>query len=149
VNGRGGGAKPAIRYSRDAEIDLDTFVALYRASTLGERRPVDDRATMADMLTHGDLLVSAWDGERLVGLARTLTDRSYVAYLSDLAVDVAYQRRGIGVELVRETRAALGPRCMIVLLAAPAAADYYPKIGFTHHPQAWILRPGDPLPRAR
>jgi ribosomal protein S18 acetylase RimI-like enzyme len=137
---------PPIRYSRDAAIDLDSFVELYRSSTLGERRPVDDRATMADMLAHGDLLVSAWDGSRLVGLARTLTDWSYVAYLADLAVDVDYQRRGIGVELVRETRTALGRRCLIVLLAAPAAVDYYPKIGFTHHPQAWVLRPGDPLP---
>jgi len=136
---------PPIRYSRDAAIDLDTFVDLYRRSTLGERRPVDDVETMADMLAHGDLLVSAWAGERLVGLARTLTDWSYVAYLSDLAVDADWQRRGIGVELVRETRAALGPRCSIVLLAAPAAVDYYPKIGFTHHPQAWILRPGDRL----
>jgi ribosomal protein S18 acetylase RimI-like enzyme len=137
---------PGIRYSSEANFDLDTFIALYRASTLGERRPVEDRDAMADMLAHADLLVSAWDGERLVGLARTLTDWSYAAYLSDLAVDVAYQRRGIGVALVRETRRALGQRCTIILLAAPAAVDYYPKIGFTHHPAAWILRPGDPLP---
>ena len=135
-----------IRYATDAELDLDTFIGLYRASTLGERRPVDDRGAMADMLAHADLLVTAWNGARLVGLARTLTDWSYAAYLSDLAVDAAYQRRGIGVGLVRATRAALGPRCTLILLAAPAAVDYYPKIGFTPHPSAWILRPGDPLP---
>jgi predicted N-acetyltransferase YhbS len=139
-------ARPEIRYARDAMVDLDTLVALYRASTLGERRPVDDRAAMADMLAHADLLVTAWDGERLVGVSRTLTDWSYVAYLADLAVDIDYQRRGIGVRLVEETRRALGPRSHIVLLAAPAAVGYYPKIGFTHHPRAWILRAEDPFP---
>ncbi|MGD8376289.1 MAG: GNAT family N-acetyltransferase, partial [Acidobacteriota bacterium] len=67
------------------------------------------------------------------------TDFGYVAYLADLAVAASHQRRGIGRRLIEETRAALGPRCMLVLLAAPAAADYYRRVGFTHHPRAWVL----------
>jgi GNAT superfamily N-acetyltransferase len=126
-------------------IDLDQVIDLYRASTLGERRPVEDRACMAAMLREANLVVSAWDGDRLVGIARTLTDFCYVAYLADLAVRASHQRKGIGLELTRRTRAALGPQALVVLLAAPAAADYYPKIGFQRHPQAWILTPADRL----
>jgi GNAT superfamily N-acetyltransferase len=78
-------------------------------------------------------------GERLVGIARSVTDFSYCCYLSDLAVDRDYQKSGIGRELIALTQAQLGPRCTIILLSAPAAVNYYPHIGFTHHPQAWLL----------
>jgi predicted N-acetyltransferase YhbS len=79
------------------------------------------------------------------GISRSLTDFSYVTYLADLAVRESHQQRGIGVEMIRQTREALGPRSMIVLLAAPAAVDYYPKIGFTRHGSAWILQADEPL----
>jgi GNAT superfamily N-acetyltransferase len=128
-----------ITYRQDKSIDLDTFIDVYRRSTLGERRPIHHRAVMAAMLKHADILISAWDGQLLVGLARTLTDYEYVAYLADLAVDTAYQRQGIGRELIRLTRDALKPTCFITLLAAPTANEYYPKVGFTHNPRAWML----------
>lgn len=136
-----------VTYRIGNDIDLDAFIELYRASTLGERRPIENRETMAAMLRHGNLTVSAWHGDRLVGISRSLTDFAYVAYLADLAVHADYQRRGIGIELIARTRAAMGPDSTIILLAAPAAADYYPKIGFTHRPQAWMLRAKDPLRR--
>lgn len=129
-----------IEYRDNAAITVETAIDLYRRSTLGERRPVDRPDIFAGMLQHANLLISAWDGERLVGIARTLTDFTYVAYLADLAVDAAYQRQGIGQQLIEETRSRLGKECMIVLLAAPKANDYYPKLGFEHNPRAWILR---------
>lgn len=117
---------------------------LYRASTLGERRPVADRARMTAMLAHANLVVSAWDGALLVGLARSLSDFSYCTYLADLAVRASHQRRGIGRELIRRTRE-VGGAAQIILLAAPAAVDYYPRLGFRRHPQAWVLGPEEPL----
>ena len=84
-----------------------------------------------------DLLISAWDDDRLVGIARAVTDYAYCCYLSDLAVDEAWQRRGIGQELLATLKQALHPQCKIILLAAPQAVDYYPHIGFTQHPSAW------------
>lgn len=134
-----------IAYRQGGILDLEAMRELYRASTLGERRPIDDQAAFADMLRHANLVITAWDGELAVGIARTLTDFSYVAYLADLAVRASHQRRGIGKELMRRTRAALGGRALLVLLAAPKAVDYYPHAGFTHHPQAWTLKGGDRL----
>lgn len=135
-----------IEYRFGNELDLDQMIDLYHASTLGERRPVDDRQIMAEMLQHANLVVTAWDGDLLVGIARTLTDFAYVGYLADLAVRLQYQRAGIGVKLIELTRSKMGPRSMLVLLAAPKAAPYYPKIGFTRHQSAWTLAAGDPLP---
>jgi len=108
-------------------------------STLGERRPVNDRERMGRMLREANLVITAWDGAELVGIARNLTDWVYVTYLSDLAVKKKYQRRGIGRELIKRTREACDPKATLLLLAAPAAVEYYPHIGFEHHPQAWMI----------
>jgi len=130
-----------IAYRLGNDIDLDKFIGVYRASTLGERRPVDDRERMAQMLRQANLVVSAWDGANLVGVARSLSDFCYATYLSDLAVDVAHQKQGIGRELIRRTQEA-GGRATVVLLAAPKAADYYPHIGFAAG-SGWLLREQD------
>ena len=129
-----------ISFSSTALVTADQAIDLYIRSTLGERRPVHNRQTFIDMYRHANLIISAWDKNVLIGVARTLTDFSYVAYLSDLAVDVQYQRQGIGKRLIEETKAALGDECMIVLLAAPKATDYYEPLGFKRHPSAWTLK---------
>jgi predicted N-acetyltransferase YhbS len=136
----------AIEYRFGNDLNLDQVIALYNASTLGERRPVDDRRIMSEMLQHANLVVTAWDGEVLVGIARTLTDFSYVGYLADLAVRASHQRRGIGTELIKVTRDRMGPRSMLVLLSAPKATMYYPKIGFNRHESAWTLSKADRFP---
>jgi GNAT superfamily N-acetyltransferase len=136
----------SIEYRFGNDLNLDQAIELYDASTLGERRPVDDRQVMSDMMRHANLVVTAWEEELLIGIARTLTDFGYVGYLADLAVRASHQRQGIGIELIRRTREKMGPSSMLVLLAAPKAADYYPKIGFTRHESAWILRAAEAFP---
>ncbi len=133
-----------ISYRTGNDLDLDQVIALYRASTLGERRPVDDRSRMQQMLEKANLVVTAWDGDKMVGIARSLSDFSYATYLSDLAVDEAYQRQGIGKELIRLTQEA-GGQANVILLSAPKAVEYYPRIGMTAHPSAWWLRAGETL----
>jgi predicted N-acetyltransferase YhbS len=133
-----------ITYRTGNDLDLDSVIELYRASTLGERRPVDDRERMALMLRRANLVVTAWDGELLAGIARSLSDFSYCTYLSDLAVRGSHQKQGIGRELIRRTRE-LGGRATIILLSAPRAVDYYPRIGFKPHPSAWMLGANEEL----
>lgn len=135
----------AIDYRVGNDLDLDGVIDLYRASTLGERRPVDDPAIMRSMVEQANLVVTAWDGAQLVGIARTLTDFLYVGYLADLAVRDTHQRQGIGVALIARTRERMGPRSQLVLLAAPGAAGYYPRLGFSAHRSAWILGASAPL----
>ena len=128
-----------LEYRHDTVISAEQAIDLYRRATLGERRPVNRPDIFEGMLKHADVTVTAWVGDRLVGIARTLTDFTYVAYLADLAVDEACQHLGIGTRLIEETRARLKPECMVVLLAAPKANDFYPKVGFEHNPRAWVL----------
>ena len=129
-----------ITYTDNAALTVELAIDLYNRSTLGERRPVHRPDVFQGMLQNASVTVTAWDGERLVGIARTLTDFTYVAYLADLAVDAAYQRQGIGKQLIQETRQRLGHECRVVLLAAPQANDYYAKLGFEHNPRAWMSR---------
>ena len=131
-----------IQYRDDYRPNLAEAIALYRASTLGERRPIDDDTRFAQMLDHANLTITAWDDDALVGISRCITDFVWVTYLADLAVCVSHQRKGIGKELIRRTQAAT-PRANLLLLAAPAAEPYYPHIGFAPVAQAWMLRVGD------
>lgn len=135
----------AIRFATDEEITPAQFRDILVRSTLSDRRPVDDPACLAGMVEHGNLIVTAWDGDRLVGVSRSVTDFHYACYLSDLAVDREYQKHGIGRELMRLTKQAGGPKCMIILLAAPAAREYYSNVGFDRHDSAWVLPAGQDL----
>jgi GNAT superfamily N-acetyltransferase len=128
-----------IIYATDRKIDPDSFIDVLRRSTLAERRPVDDADCIAGMLEHYDLLATAWQADTLVGIARSVTDFSYCCYVSDLAVDSELQGLGVGTELLRQTRMKLGPLCSMNLLSAPAAAGYYPRVGFERHPNAFVL----------
>lgn len=129
-----------ITYSTDASLDVTQVIDLYNRSTLGERRPVDHSDIFQGMIDNASILVTAWEGKKLVGIARALSDFVYVTYLADLAVDEAYQQQGIGKQLIEITQTQTAPDCMMVLLAAPKANDYYPKLGFTHNPRAWMLK---------
>ena len=129
----------AITYREGNHLDIDQVIELSRASTLGARRPVDDRARMQQMLSAANLVVTAWDGPKLVGISRSLTDFAFCTYLSDLAVHLDYQRAGIGKELIRRTQRA-GGQATLYLFAAPAAVDYYPHVGMTAG-SGWLLKP--------
>ena len=132
-----------ITYALEPALTAEAFRDLLVASTLAERRPADDLARLDQMLRNADLVLTAREGPRLVGVARSVTDFAYCCYLSDLAVDAAWQRRGIGRRLIEETRARLGEQVTLLLVAAPAAEGYYPKIGMAPVPSCWSF------PRAR
>lgn len=129
-----------ITYHADRAITADQFIDILNRSTLAERRPVDSRERIDKMLAHGNILVTAWDNDLLVGVSRALSDFSFCCYLSDLAVDEAYQKRGIGKELIRLTHAAAGRDAMLILLAAPKAVNYYPHIGMDRHTECFIIK---------
>lgn len=131
---------PTLSFSVEASIPASEVADLFRAA--GLRRPVDDLERIARMIAHADLIVCARDGGRLVGIARTVTDYAYCAYLSDLAVHPDCQRQGIGRELIRRTREELGEDVALILLAAPTARDYYGHIGFEHAENCWLLPRG-------
>jgi predicted N-acetyltransferase YhbS len=128
-----------ISFRLGNDLDLDAFIDVYVSSTLGANRPIDDRDAMARMLQAANLVVSAWDGDALVGVARSLSDFCFCTYLSDLAVRLEFQRRGIGKELIRRTQKA-GKSATIFLFAAPGAVAYYEHLGLAAG-SGWSLSP--------
>jgi N-acetylglutamate synthase-like GNAT family acetyltransferase len=132
-------SKMEIKYNLNPKITMDEFINILKNSTLGERRPIDDIMCIEGMLEHADILVTAMHNDIIVGVARAVTDFNYCCYLSDLAVHVEYQKKGIGKELISQVQAQLSEKCKVILLSSPQAREYYPKVGFTKHDSAWVV----------
>jgi GNAT superfamily N-acetyltransferase len=129
-----------VRFDVEPQLSSEEFTEILVRSTLAERRPVDDPTTIAAMLKNADLILTARAADGLlVGVSRAITDFAYCTYLSDLAVDAAWQGQGVGRELIRRTHEAAGLRTMLVLLAAPNARTYYPHIGMRAHDSCWVV----------
>lgn len=126
-----------ITYKNDVRPSTDEIIELYKSSTLN--RPVEDKARISKMYENSNLIVTAWDGNQLVGISRALTDFCYCCYLSDLAVHMDYQKKGIGKRLVAVTKEAIGAEAMLLLLAAPTAMAYYPLIGMETVKNGFII----------
>jgi ribosomal protein S18 acetylase RimI-like enzyme len=135
-----------ITYQLEPDLSPAEFVDVLVRSTLAERRPIDDPRAIQGMLKNADLIVTARSDGRLVGVSRAVTDFHYCLYLSDLAVDEAFQGRGIGRELIHRTHLAAGLETQLTLLAAPKAQTYYPHIGLARHDSCWII-PRQPRPK--
>ena len=129
-----------VAYSLEPHLQPDEFVDVLVRSTLGERRPVDRPDVIQAMLRQADIIATARVEGLLVGVSRAITDFSYCTYLSYLAVDEAFQRRGIGRELIRRTHEAAGLNTSLILLSAPKAQTYYPHIGMQRHDSCWYIR---------
>ena len=127
-----------ITFQMNPKLSVHDLIDVLEKSTLGLRRPLHDLAAMELMLAHANVYVGAYDGMKLVGLARAMTDYVYTTYLADLAVDQAYQHRGIGKQLIRELKNHI-PKAKLILLAAPAAEGYYPKIGMQKHAHCYFI----------
>ena len=108
-------------------------------SRSGINRPVNDLPRIQKMIDNANLTISVWDKDNLVGIARSLTDFCYCCYLSDLAVDKKYQKKGIGKELIKRTKKEISDKSMLLLLSAPTAMEYYPKVNFIKSESAFIM----------
>ena len=129
-----------IIYHNDYKLSATEFIDILNRSTLGLRRPIHDLQRIEKMLQHGNVLITAWSNNILVGVSRALTDFSFCCYLSDLAVDESFQHKGIGKKLIDETHKVAGEQTTLILLAAPAAANYYPKINMERFTDCFLIQ---------
>lgn len=127
-----------IRYQVNGPVDPGAAATLFRDS--GIHRPDDDLERVAQMIERANLMVTAWNGAELVGMARALTDWCYCCYLSDLAVSRQLQRCGIGTALLERVKEEIGDAVTLVLVASPEAAQFYNRIGLPRSDQAFVLR---------
>lgn len=126
----------SVSYGIDSSVKPAELAALFKNS--GIRRPMDI-PRIRKMITNANLIVTAREDGKLVGILRALTDFSYACYVSDLAVDRKCQNKGIGKELVRLASKTLGKNVMILLLSSKEADAFYPNIGFEKAENAWRL----------
>ncbi len=127
-----------ITYQINKTLNSSEFINLLQKTNLAQRRPLDDSECIKGMLENSNLLISAWYGDQLIGVARSMTDFHYACYLSDLAVDEKYQNKGIGKHLLDLTQQQLGDKCKLILISAPSANNYYPLQNFVNNPRCWV-----------
>src|ERR1035437_1366268 len=132
-----GKRKMEIVYRFDWTPEINLIIDLYDSS--GINRPTSDKERIAKMYANSNLIVTAWDNGKLVGISRSLTDFCFCCYLSDLAVRKEYQKHGIGTKLISLTIEKIGDQTMLLLLSAPKAMDYYPKAGFQKVENGFII----------
>lgn len=135
----------SITYSLDTKITPAQFIDVLNRTSLGERRPLDEADVVQGMVDNCNVMITAWDGDELIGVCRGQTDFSWYCYISELAVDEKIQKQGIGKQMLQLCQDQLGPRCKILLLAAPDAKDYYSHIGFDHSPRCYYLPGGSKM----
>lgn len=126
-----------LTYSCSKQPDIDEIIALYKKAAMP--RPTDDKARMKKMFACSNLVVTAWDENKLVGICRCITDWAWCCYLSDLVVDTDLKKSGIGRQLIEQIRKEIGNECMLLLLSVPTAMDYYPKVGFQKEDRAFMI----------
>ncbi|MCW9025047.1 MAG: GNAT family N-acetyltransferase [Gammaproteobacteria bacterium] len=131
----------SLIFKINTPITAKQFIELLHQSTLAERRPVDDLECMQGMVENSNLIISAWDNDTLVGIARAMTDFHYACYVSDLAVHKYYQKQGIGRKLLHLTQGELGSKCKLILISAPDANGYYEQLDLNNNPRCWVLEP--------
>lgn len=129
------------QYGQEPDLSSDEFIDILNRSTLAERRPVNNRPQIEAMLRNASLIITARHAGLLIGISRAVTDFSFCTYLSDLAVDKAFQGKGIGRELIQQTHLAAGRQTRLILLAAPNAQTYYPHVGMEPHHSCWQIPP--------
>lgn len=126
-----------ITYSDTKIPTANQVIDLY--DNAGLPRPTDDKERIQKMIEHSNLMISAWQGDVLVGLARSITDWVWACYLSDLAVREEFKKMGIGKALIERTQTKVGAQSMVLLLSVPSAMTYYPKVGFQKQESSFII----------
>lgn len=134
-----------MQFDVNGKVTVQEYSVLMKSTPLGERRPLDDRQRIEGMLNNTNLIVTVRFDQKLIGMARVITDFFWVAYISDLVVDPDFQRMGLGKKLILKLRSKLSDECKLLLLAAPFATGYYPHIGFSKENRGWVLRPGSDI----
>ncbi|GMU94895.1 GNAT family N-acetyltransferase [Ignavibacterium album] len=127
-----------IIYKDDIMPDIDQIIDVYNSSIIN--RPTNDKERIKKMYSHSNLILTAWDNDKLVGISRSVTDFYYCCYLSDLAVRKEYQNRGIGKKLIELTKNKIGEQTALILISAPTAKDFYLKIGMQKIENGFIIK---------
>ena len=126
-----------ILYKSDVIPSTEQIIELYNDAPL--TRPTNDSLRIKKMYEQSNLVITAWNENELIGVARSLTDFCYACYLSDLAVKKPYQKLGIGRELISLTKKEIGDQSMLLLLSVETALAYYPKIGMHKVENGFII----------
>ena len=128
--------KTAVTFSEKKELQPEQLLKLLHQAPWAKHRTLEDAR---EMLRHTDVVLCAWDGDQLIGFGRVLTDFVYRATIWDVIVDKAYQRQGIGADIVQ--RILQHPKLKRVELfwLCTRRPAFYEKFGFSAKEQTGMV----------
>ena len=126
-----------INFLDSTGINPQQLLALYGQTDWARDRSLDDTKLM---LAHTDVAISAWDGPRMVGFGRVLTDYVFRASIWDVIVDRAYQDRDIGKGIIHRilTHPKL-ERVELFWLCSRRYQAFYASLGFSDKEQTGMV----------
>jgi N-acetylglutamate synthase-like GNAT family acetyltransferase len=123
-------------FSDCKDIDAAQLVALYRQAPWANTRNIEDAH---EMLSHTDVVITAWNENRLVGLGRVLTDYVYRASIWDVIVDTTYQGQDIGTEIIQRILQHPDLKRVELFWLCTRSPDFYEKLGFSSKEQTGMV----------
>ena len=128
--------KTTVTFSEKKSLQAEQLLTLFQQAPWAKGRTLTDAR---EMLRHTDVALCAWDGDRLVGFGRVLTDFVYRATIWDVIVDEGYQKQGIGTEIIQ--RILHHPRLKKVELfwLCTRRPGFYEKLGFSSKEQTGMV----------
>lgn len=131
---------PRITISDDpSRVDLAQLAELFDITWWAKDRPPDQ---VRHALQHSHPILTAWEGDRMVGFTRVISDRTYRASIWDVIVRPGHQGRGIGRALVQAVLDHPDLKTVTVfLLLTTDRHSFYERLGFkTDREQSMIYR---------
>jgi GNAT superfamily N-acetyltransferase len=132
---RADGAAGRLVLRKDVLVDAERLADLFRA--VGWYRKANDVPRLARMLEGTTQMVSAWEGERMVGFARAISDQAYNGYISSVAVHPRWQGKGLGERLITSLMEQ-NDEIKFSLTAVPGIHGFYEQMGFTEDPEGMV-----------
>lgn len=118
-----------IEYQKKVDITHEALLHLYES--VGWSAYTQDNPDLTSLLEGARHYLTAWDGERLIGLIRVVGDGVYIAYIQDVLVHPDYQRQGIGKHLMQTMLTEIRYAKQIILTTenSPATKAFYQSLG--------------------
>jgi len=124
-------------YNTDKKVDYDKLKTLF--NEVGWNDKTDDINRLKAMVENSQIIVTAWDGETMVGFARCTTDYVFNGQINNVVVDSKYRRKGIGKVLIN-TILDSSKQVTYMLRGSIRNEKFYRSLGFEDGPISLIYR---------
>jgi len=121
-----------IKYSYKKDVDARQINEIYHEGGWVKKSNANSIKHLSNMFKSSDFIVSAWDGKKLVGIVRVLTDKFENGFILGLMVRKSYRGQGIGTNLLKKCIAKYPKIKWFIFTSNKKAEKLYKSLGFKY-----------------